>query len=67
MSYVRGVKYLGYSFYVMKLVKQLDIRVTDNKTDTRCTLTIKAPKTVMKTALSQLAGINSLKIVQQQS
>ena len=52
---------------VMKLVKQLDIRVTDNKADTRCTLTIKAPKTVMETALSQLAGINSLKIVQQQS
>ena len=47
---------------VMKLIKQLGIKVTNNQTDMRCTLTIQAPKSVIDSAMPQLAKISTLKI-----
>ena len=47
---------------VMKLIKQLGIKVTNNQTDMRCTLTIQAPKSVIDSAMPQLTKISTLKI-----
>lgn len=47
---------------VMKLVKQLGIRVLSNQTDIQCTLTIQAPKSVLESALPQLAKIDTLTV-----
>lgn len=47
---------------VMKLIKQHGIKVTSNVTDMRCTLVIKAPKSVMEATLPQFAKIDTLKV-----
>lgn len=48
---------------VMKLVKQIGIKVIDNQTDMRCTLTIQAPKSTMESTLPQLCKIDTVKMV----
>ena len=47
---------------VMKLLKQHGIKVINNITDMRCTLTIKAPKSVMETILPQLTTMDTVKV-----
>lgn len=47
---------------VMKLIKQYGIQVIENRTDTRCTLVIRAPKTTLEAAVNLLAGIPTLSL-----
>lgn len=48
---------------VMKLIKQIGIKVLSNQTDMQCTLTIQAPKSTMESALPQLAKISTVKVL----
>lgn len=61
ISHVISFDYIAMNS-VMKLIKQLGIKVTNNQTDMRCTLTIQAPKSVIDSAMPQLAKISTLKI-----
>jgi len=47
---------------VMKLIKQIGIKVLNNQTDMRCTLTIQAAKSTMESALPQIGAIDTVKI-----
>lgn len=48
---------------VMKLIKQIGIKVVSNQTDMRCRLQIQSPKSVMESTLPQFEKIESLRIL----
>lgn len=48
---------------VMKIIKQFGIKVINNQTDMRCTLTISAPKSIIENTLPAFSKIQGLKIL----